>query len=290
MPYTKEELEQMAQSVPYWWHSIDLGKGVVTKGHKSAEGLQSELKAMRLPNLQGKTVLDIGAWDGFYSFEAERSGAKRVVALDHYDWALDLPNVMAYWRECNELGISFDPENEVAQLNLRDLPGMLGYKTAHRALGSKVETVVEDFMESDPNKLGTFDVVLYLGVLYHMQNPLLSLQRLAALTKGMVVIETEAIALPGNEQRAYCEFFEGTELNGDSSNWWAPNERAVAGMCRAAGFKRVETIVGSPVPRRDNKSPIAKLKSVAGFTLREFGLRKKLPEVVRFRAVVHAWK
>ena len=272
---TREEIQKRIDAVPFWWHSIDLGHGVVTNGFKTAEALQREMVALRLPEVRGKTVLDIGAYDGFYSFEAERRGAERVVALDHYAWAVDLPKVMAYWKECNERGIPFDPESEIAQLNPRDLPGMLAYKTAHQALGSKVETVVEDFMESDPNKLGTFDVVLFLGVLYHMQNPLLSLQRVAALTKDMAVIETEAMALPGHEQRPLCEFFEGVELNNDSSNWWAPNEKALTAMCRAAGFRRVETMVGSPVPRRDHKSPIAKLKSAAGVTLREFGLRKK---------------
>jgi tRNA (mo5U34)-methyltransferase len=83
MSYTKEELEQIAQSVPFWWHSIDLGQGVVTKGYKSIEGLEHELKVLRLPDLSGKTVLDIGAYDGFFSFEAERRGAARTVALEH---------------------------------------------------------------------------------------------------------------------------------------------------------------------------------------------------------------
>jgi tRNA (mo5U34)-methyltransferase len=167
---------------------------------------------------------------------------------------------------------------------------MLAYKTAHGALGSKVETVVQDFMEADPDQLGTFDVVLFLGVLYHMQNPLEALKRVAALTRGVAVIETEAMAIPGNEHRALCEFFEGSELNNDSSNWWAPNEKAVAGMCRAAGFSRVEVIVGSPLPSAERKPASAKLRSSVGAMLRELGLREKLAEVVRYRAIVHAWK
>lgn len=290
MSYTKEELEQMAQSVPFWWHSIDLGHGVVTNGLKTVEGLKHELKALRLPDLHGKTVLDIGAYDGFFSFEAERRGAERVVALDHYVWAVDLPKAIAYWRECNERGIPFDSEAEASRLHPEELPGMLAYKTAHRALGSKVETVVQDFMEADPDQLGTFDVVLFLGVLYHMQNPLLALQRVMALTQGVAVIETEAMALPGHEDRALCEFFEGVELNNDSSNWWAPNEKAVAGMCRAAGFSRVEVVVGSPLPSPSGRSATAKLRSAVGGVLRKLGFREKLAEVIRYRAIVYAWK
>ena len=246
MPYTREELEQMAQSVPFWWHSIDLGRGVVTNGFKTAAGLQHELEALRLPDLRGKTVLDIGAYDGFFSFEAERRGAARVVALDHYVWALDLPKAIAYLRECNERGVPFDPENEAAQLHPEKLPGMLAYKTAHRALDSKVETVVQDFLEADAADLGAFDIVLFLGVLYHMQNPFLALQRVAALTREVAIIETEAMALPGNEHRALCEFFEGQELNNDSSNWWAPNERGLIGLCRAAGFSKVDVLTPPP--------------------------------------------
>ena len=89
--YNKAELKQMAESVGFWWHSIDLGHGVVTKGFKKTpETLQSELESLRLPDLRDKTVLDIGAWDGFFSFEAEKRGAKRVVAFDHHIWSVDL--------------------------------------------------------------------------------------------------------------------------------------------------------------------------------------------------------
>ena len=58
--YDKRQLEEMAESVDFWWHSIDLGHGVVTKGVKTLETLRSELESLRLPDLRGKTVLDIG--------------------------------------------------------------------------------------------------------------------------------------------------------------------------------------------------------------------------------------
>ena len=81
--YNKAELEEMAESVSFWWHSIDLGHGVVTKGFKTPETLQYELESLRLPDLRDKTVLDIGAWDGFFSFEAERRGAKHLISQNH---------------------------------------------------------------------------------------------------------------------------------------------------------------------------------------------------------------
>jgi tRNA (mo5U34)-methyltransferase len=97
-------------------------------------------------------------------------------------------------------------------------------------------------MEIDLTPLGTFDMVPFLGVLYHMRHPLVALQRVCMLTKGLAVIETEAVALPGFEDRAVCEFFEGDGLYGDPTNWWAPNAKALEGLCRAAGFRRAEVL------------------------------------------------
>jgi tRNA (mo5U34)-methyltransferase len=149
--YTKKQLEEMAESVGFWWHSIDLGQGVVTKGHKTPEFLQSELESLRLPDLRGKTVLDIGAYDGFFSFEAERRGARRVVALDHYAWSMDLPKSIQYWRDCKNRGVAPLQPEETPHWQPNKMPGKRGYDTAHKALGSKVETVVGDFMGSSRN-------------------------------------------------------------------------------------------------------------------------------------------
>src|ERR1700730_17256530 len=61
----------------YWFHSIELRPGVETKSVKTSRYLAEELKSLALPSLRDKTVLGIGAWDGFYSFFAEKHGAKR---------------------------------------------------------------------------------------------------------------------------------------------------------------------------------------------------------------------
>ena len=227
-------------AVPFWWHSIDVGDGVVTGGHKSADLLAREWAEMRLPDLTGKSVLDIGAWDGFFSFEAERRGAANVVALDHYVWSLDLGAQQKYWRECMEQGVSPEPYHTMPELWQPDrLPGKVGFDTAHRLRGSRVESRVADFMEADVDALGTFDVVFYLGVLYHMRYPLQALERLARVTGEVAVIETEMI-VTGHDDHALVEFYETNELAGDVSNWWAPNAYALAAMCRSAGFSSCE--------------------------------------------------
>ena len=289
--YNKAQLEEMAASVG-WWHSIDLGHGVVTKGFKGPlEAFQYDLESLRLPDLRDKTVLDIGAWDGFFSFEAERRGARRVVALDHYVWSLDVQKYGQYWAECKERGGVPLPGPETPNWQPDKLPGKRGYDTAHEALGSKVETVVGDFMTMDLEPLGTFDVVFFLGVLYHMENPLASLRRVASLTNGVAIIETHAIVVPGYEHLELCEFYSSNQLQGDVSNWWGPNLKALEGMCRAAGFVRVEVVRGSSYvdTARPKGSLYRRTRSAVGHLGRECnrGWRRR-PR--HFRAVVHAWK
>ena len=233
-----ERLRARVAAVPVWFHQIDLGHGVVTPGRRGWE-----FDALELPPLEGKTVLDIGAWDGYFSFEAERRGASRVVALDHYVWSLDLEGWERHQAERGAAGGPPVPAHEVPDLwQPQALPGKRGFDVARDALDSSVDAVVADFMEADLGSLGRFDVVLYLGVLYHMENPLAALRRLYEVTAELAVIETEAIHLPGAGERAVCEFFEGASLAGDPSNWWAPNVAALVAICRSAGFSQIRVV------------------------------------------------
>jgi tRNA (mo5U34)-methyltransferase len=273
--FSREQLEDMAASAGFWWHSIDLGQGVVTKGLQPPIVLAHLLDRIRLPDLSGKTVLDIGAYDGFFSFEAERRGARRVVALDHYVWSLDMPRAYENWRDCKERGAVPLPGEETPYWQPDKLPGKRAYDIAHKALNSKVETVVGDFMKMDLQKLGLFDVVLFLGVLYHLKDPLGGLKQVASVTKELAIIETHAIRTPGYEDLELCEFYSSNQLNWDVSNWWGPNLKALEGLCRAAGFSRVDI-------SRPSLSLYRKMRAVAGHYLK----RRR----AHFRAVAHAWK
>ena len=234
-------------SVPFGVHSIDLGDGVVTPGRKGAEQLAQELATMQLPDLQGKSVLDIGAWDGYFSFAAERLGA-HVTTLDYFEWATDTVAKMRYWQECMDAGQEPKPYSEVPGLWVPEtLPGMAGFKTARTALGSHVADVVGDFTTVDLVDLGQFDVVFFLGVLYHVREPYTGLRRLAQVTREVAIVETAALATPEfASDRCIFEFFPGAELNGDTTNWWAPNLAALTGACLAAGFDRVVPTVPEP--------------------------------------------
>ncbi len=236
------EVQAQADAL-YWYHSIDLGDGVVTKG-ASAQDKGAEI----LPDVRGRSVLDIGAWDGKYSFLAERAGADRVVALDHYAWGIDFAARGAYWAECIAEGVFPDQSRDETDFWLPDLPGRRSFEFAAATLGSKVEPVVADFQSTDLHELGTYDVVLYLGVLYHMKEPLTSLERVRAVTKEVAVIESEAVHFQGLEHEAVLQFYAGSSLRIDFGNWFVPTIEALHNLCRAAGFAQVRTVVGPPAP------------------------------------------
>jgi len=266
-PLERLRLRRRVATVPFWFHSIDLD-GVVTPGIAESQALADELDSLRLPGLAGRSVLDVGAWDGYYSFAAERAGAERVTALDHWAWSVDLAAWRSYLAGCEASGETARQAEELAEIwRPVELPGKQGFDLARETLDSRVEPLVGDFMEMELAPLGSFDVVLFLGVLYHLKEPLRALQRLASLTGELAVIESEAEVLPGGEELPLCRFLEGSERGADPTNWWSPSAAALLAMCRAAGFSRTELISGpeSAAPATDD------------------GPR-------RYRAVVHAWK
>ena len=139
-----------------------------------------------------------------------------------------------------------DQSRDETDFWLPDLPGRRPFEFAAAALGSKVEPVVADFQTVDLGELGPFDVVLYLGVLYHMKEPLTCLERVRAVTKEVAVIETEAVHLQGLDHEALLQFYAGSSLHTDFGNWYVPTIEALRNLCRAAGFSEVRTIVGPP--------------------------------------------
>jgi tRNA (mo5U34)-methyltransferase len=185
-----------------WFHSIELAPGLVTPGLADTT---SQIVRAHLPDLNGKTVLDVGAWDGFFSFEAERRGAARVLAVDTFAWQAR-----------------------------GEATGKAGFELARRTLGSKVEDAEVEVLDLSPETVGVFDVVLFLGVLYHMRHPLLALERLRSVTRELLVVETHVDLL--GLRRPAMAFYPGFELRGDWTNWWGPNPAAVIAMLEQAGF------------------------------------------------------
>jgi tRNA (mo5U34)-methyltransferase len=264
-----------------WYHTIDLGNGVVTKGISV-----QETSVDVIPDVSGRSVLDIGAWDGKFSFLAEQAGASRVVALDHYAWGVDFVARGTYWAECIHNGTLPDQTRDETDFWRPDLPGRRGFEFAAAALSSKVTPVVGDFQRIDLDELGRFDVVLYLGVLYHMKEPLTCLERLRTVTTEVAVIETEAVHLNGLDHEALLQFHAGSSLRTDFGNWYVPTIEALHNLCRAAGFSEVRTVVGPP-PAPPVPAPGLRLHVAR----RIGGIPAPKPSApsTNYRAVVHAY-
>ncbi|HEX4979352.1 MAG TPA: class I SAM-dependent methyltransferase [Acidimicrobiales bacterium] len=239
-----------------WYHSIDLGHGIVTPGLS-----QNVIDRAYFPDVRGKSVLDIGAWDGLYSFWAENNGASRVVAMDRYVWGLDFVARQAYWQSCAERGEYPDHDRDATDFFDESLPGRRGFEIAKQVLDSSVEPYVADLSDVDPADVGTFDVVFCLGVLYHLPDVFGAIRTLRRITREVALIETEAIEVPALGERAVCEFLPGDQLNADFGNWFIVSAAALTGMCRAAGFSRVEVVQGPGVPSPAGPdSPLARLR------------------------------
>ena len=158
MTITRDLAEEVIQYNPEWYHSIELAPGVVTPGRSPIEYWQKELNDLHLPDLAGRAVLDIGAYDGFFSFAAERLGAARVTALDHYVWSTDMVEYMKDWKQSRQTGSALPPPHESRHWHPLELPGRRPFDAARSLLGSKVEPLVGDFMTMDITNLGQYDI------------------------------------------------------------------------------------------------------------------------------------
>ena len=189
-----------------WYHSFELPDGTRIEGYNRLETLRTRWARFPLPDdLTGKRLLDIGAWDGWFSFEAERHGAA-VTAID-----------------CVEVA---------------------NFLEMRRRLCSRVDYRIHDFYELPEAGLGVFDFVFCLGILYHLKHPLLALEIVCALTTDTAIVESFAIdADTWQEHRGdvpIMEFYETDELGNQLDNWIGPSVSCLMAMCRAAGFARVE--------------------------------------------------
>lgn len=200
-----------------WWHTFDFEE-FKTQG---LDNSPEKLKSIQMPeDLTDWSVLDIGAWDGYFSFVAEKRGA-RVYAMD---------SLTHSW---NPNGIELTGGKKIIQ------DGKLGFETARKALNSKVIDMNRELDELEHFSCG-YDLVLDLGILYHCENPFKHIRDLAKITKKMLILETQTDA--NYLTPPAMIFYPGNELNNDSGNWWGPNIRCVVEMLLVAGFKDYKII------------------------------------------------
>lgn len=165
-----DQAERVLRSVPLWFHTFALNpdRGLYTPGKARDHGY----RLASIPDsFDGVSVLDVGTFDGFYSFLAERRGAARVLAVDseqYVRWVRDR------W------GI--------------ELTGGEGFRAIHRALGSEVE-----YRRMDAFQIAgieeRFDFIFCFGILHRVENPLGLLRVLVSVLKagGQILVETYGI-------------------------------------------------------------------------------------------------
>lgn len=220
---TREQIRQRAEALGDWFHNIDLDGVQTAPNHflNDYPNVKWRLFQHAVPeDLSGKTVLDIGCNAGFYSIELKGRGAERVVGIDFDDRYLEQARFAAEVK---------GREIEFRKLSVYDVA----------ELGER------------------FDIVLFMGVLYHLRHPLLALDLIRDHVADDLLIYQSMQRGSGETPpvRADYDFFEQDHFDdpgypklhfiehqyaGDWTNWWAPNAACSAAMLRSAGFTILE--------------------------------------------------
>ena len=202
----RERLKNLTQI--YWHHTLRLFPDLVVEGAKTAEVLEAEREAiLGVVDLGDRSVIDVGTWNGYFAFEAKRAGARRVIATDSFVWR--------------------SPE----------FRGREAFEVARECLNLDVEAKDIDPTEF-PGDMEPVDVVLFLGVFYHLIDPIMVLQR--------KLPRLPTISSWSRRTRTYLEmprpamaFYPGMTLNNDASNWWGPNPECVTELLATVDFRHV---------------------------------------------------
>ncbi|HEY8576012.1 MAG TPA: TIGR04290 family methyltransferase [Devosia sp.] len=220
MPLSAVEIRQQVEALGPWFHNIDLGGVRTAPDHFLGDypNMKWRKFANAIPaDLTGKTVLDIGCNAGFYSIEMKKRGADRVLGVDFDDVYL---NQARFAAEVAEVDIEF------RKLSVYDV-GSLGEK---------------------------FDVVIFMGVLYHLRHPLLALDLIRehvakdllifqSMQRGSKEVGEVAENYPFSEVALFNEpsypkmHFIEHRYSDDPTNWWVPNAACVEAMLRSSGFE-----------------------------------------------------
>jgi tRNA (mo5U34)-methyltransferase len=208
IPEESDRLGNYIEGQKDWFHQFTFSNGLRTPGRDPSH---KKLHHLCLPlSLAGKSVIDIGAYEGFFSFQCEARGASRVVAADRFVW--------------DSVGSSALPN----------------FSAVHRAVGSHVEVLRAHVQDLPTVTNEKFDITLFLGVLYHAPNIIEYLDAVSRLTAGVLVLESFADAL--DEPGARTVLYQAAEINNDPTNWFGPNLQAIDVMLRRVGFRNVEFI------------------------------------------------
>jgi tRNA (mo5U34)-methyltransferase len=224
--YTRDQIEQRVRALGKWFHNLDLAGVRTAPDHFLGDypAVKFRTFAHLFPaDLRGRSVLDIGCNGGFYSIEAKKRGADRVMAVDYDDVYLNQAKFAAE--------VSGFPDIEFRKLSVYDVADV----------GEK------------------FDLVIFMGVLYHLRHPLLALDLIRehvvkpdglmlfqSMQRGTQDVDELKPDYDFNEQDHFESpgypklFFIEHKYSNDETNWWAPNRACADAMLRSSGFEIVQ--------------------------------------------------
>jgi 2-polyprenyl-3-methyl-5-hydroxy-6-metoxy-1,4-benzoquinol methylase len=214
---TPEWIKHQVEAEPYWFQKIEVLPGVLSPGWSDPRA--EKLPYFGLPeDLTGKRVLDIGCAEGFFSFEAERRGAREVIGIDSFPDSVRRFNIVRAARQSNATAFL---------MNVYDL---------------------------DPKRLGTFDVVLFYGVFYHLKHPQYALERIRSICTGDLLFQTHIYEEPAVKGTPWARFYPHGYMSGKNRDSWDPtvfwlfNSACCVAMLDHVGFTDLKIISDDPKP------------------------------------------
>ena len=233
----------------YWYHTIDLGDGLITPG---IYDYRDALSPYGFPeDMRGMTVLDVGSATGFFAFEFEKRGA-RVISVE----LPSLEDLDRFPGQTTEQLLKklekmiLPPESErPPEAERRDTKDELyfylldgPFRFCHMRLNSKVERCFSTVYDLSPAKLGVdgFDLVFLGDILLHTFSPWKALAAVAPLCKGLLVL-SQIMPEDVGPQPAML-YVGGDDPQGDDISWWWPNKLCFEQMLKKMGFKTVDEV------------------------------------------------
>lgn len=216
---TETEIADAVASAPYWYHRIEL-PGITTPGWAPIDASK-----YRLPQrFDGERILDIGSWDGYWTWHAMERGAQYVVAIDDFSDKLGSINV--------------DRSNQWKTWDL--CQKAFGYKMCQR-LTMSVYDICQLGIE--------FDRVFCFGVLYHLKHPTWALEQLRKVTRKAIHVESailDNVASPYTSKKCdpescHAEYYPNAEFGCNASNWTVPSLKCLQAWLSATGWADIAT-------------------------------------------------
>jgi tRNA (mo5U34)-methyltransferase len=191
-----EDAKALVSGVRHWHHRFEILPGLVTPGSYDPQNLWNKLRIDS--DVSGQRVLDIGASDGFFTLRIAEQGG------------------------------------DVTAVDFRSKDGH-GFGVMETLTGRSFAYEHANIFDLDTERLGRFDIVLFLGVLYHLPDMVRAFHKLRAVCSGTLLLETHC----DNTLRqdvAIARYYKGDSLAGDITNFWSPNRLCVIDMLSDAGF------------------------------------------------------